>query len=83
MLFLPPLAQLLREDSDSRRTEEDRHLLKTGDCSQRGDHLRLQVPNRGREDPVLVRISPVPRYPELVRTGIVSILFPRQNTGVL
>jgi hypothetical protein len=32
---------------------------------------------------VLVRISPVPRYPELVRTGIVSILFPRQNTGVL
>ena len=47
-------AELLREGHHGGGSEEDRHLLPAADQRQRGDHVRLQVPHRGREDPLFV-----------------------------
>lgn len=48
-------AQLLCEGHHRGVSEEDRDLLPAADQRQRGDHVRLQVPHRGREDPLFVR----------------------------
>lgn len=44
------LAELLCESNHNRVGKEDCHLLQAGDWRERGDHLRLQIPTRGRED---------------------------------
>lgn len=65
---LPP-AQLLRQGHHHRGAEEDRHLLEAGDRRQRGDHLRLQVPYRGHQDPLPVPHRELPRHSQLARLG--------------
>lgn len=60
-LFIPTLtpsssspAQLLCKNHHRGDAEEDRHLFQTADSVRRGDHVRLQVPDRGGEDCVSV-----------------------------
>lgn len=53
-------AELLRQNHHHRRREEDRHLLQAADRVRRRNHLRLQVPHRGREDPLSVRRKELP-----------------------
>lgn len=71
VLFSPPLplhplaAQLLRQGDHGGVAEEDRHLLAAAHQRQRGDHVRLQVPHRGREDPLPVRRRELPRDAQL------------------
>ena len=45
-------AKLLRQSDQDRWVKQDCHLFQTTHCNRRGDHLRLQVPHRGREDQV-------------------------------
>lgn len=55
--FVPvcPAAELLRQGDYSGVSEEDCNLLAPADQRQRRDYIRLQVPHRGREDPLSVR----------------------------
>ena len=63
-------AELLREDHQRRCSEEDRDLLASGDQSERGGDVRLQVPDRRQEDPVLLWRHGLSRVVELRSTCI-------------
>lgn len=60
-----PTAQLLRQGDHGGVAEEDRHLLEAAHQRQRGDHLRLQVPHRGRQDPLPLWLRELPGDPQL------------------
>ena len=60
-----PVAQLLRQGDHGGGPEEDRHLLAAAHQRQRGDHLRLQVPPGGQQDPLSVRHGELPRHAQL------------------
>lgn len=62
-------AQLLRQGDHGGVAEEDRHLLAAAHQRQRGDHVRLQVPHRGREDPLPVRRRELSRDAQLTAAG--------------
>lgn len=62
---IPPTAQLLRQGHHRGVAEEDRHLLEAAHQCQRGDHLRLQVPHRGCQDPLPLRLRELPGDPQL------------------
>ena len=72
-LLLFFVAELLRQNHHHRRREEDRHLLEAADRLRWRDHLRLQVPHRGREDPLLVRRKELPEVSELVRHNLLGL----------
>lgn len=63
MLFA---AKLLREGDNDRVAEEDSDILEAEHRGKRGDHIRLQVPDRGREDTVSVRRGHLQGDAELV-----------------
>lgn len=60
-----PAAELLRQSHHHRVSEEDRDLLEAADRRQRGDHLRLQVPPGGEQNPLSVRDRELPRDAQL------------------
>lgn len=59
------VAQLLREGDNDRVAEEDSDLLQAEHRDQRRNHVRLQVPDRGREDSLLMRGGYVQGHSEL------------------
>ena len=61
------VAELQHEGDSGGGLEEDRHLLEARDRCRREDHLtRLQVPARGRQDPLLLWRAHLPRLPQLI-----------------
>lgn len=52
--FSPLAAKLLRQGHHHRVPEKDCDLLKATHCRQRRDHVRLQVPTGGEQDPLSV-----------------------------
>lgn len=73
IIVLKFTAKLLREDNNDRVAEKNRDLLEAADRGRRGDHVRLQVPARGREDTVSVRRLAVPGLPQLNLYSTLSI----------
>lgn len=71
-------AQLLRQGHHSGVPEEDCHLLPAADQRERGDHVRLQVPHRRRQDPVSVRSGELQGDPELER----GVALCQKETGI-
>lgn len=62
---LPLSAQLLCQGHCRGQPKENCHLLQEGHSSQRRNHLWLQVSNWGREDPLFVWGTPLPRDTQL------------------
>ena len=58
-------AKLLCEDHHGGGREEDCDLLQTRHRRERGNHVRLQVPAGGREDPLSVRHRVLSRLSQL------------------
>jgi len=76
-------AQLLRQDHQPGGREAHRHLLEAVHHARRGDHLRLQVPARGRQDPLQLRRARLPRQPQLNRCAFATLSRPLNNLLVL
>ena len=74
-LYLP-LAQLLCKGDQLRHTEKDSHLLQARHSIRGGDHVRLQVPHRGRQDPVSVWSSKLQRDFKLMSHDITCNVSP-------
>lgn len=53
--FYVILAELLRKDNHGRFGEENRYLFKKRHSGKRRNHLRLQIPSRGRKDSMPLR----------------------------
>ena len=74
-LYLP-LAQLLCKGDQFRYTEEDCHLLQAGHSTRGGDHIRLQVPYRGGQDPMSVWSTKLQRDTKLTSHDITCNVSP-------
>ncbi|KAJ1650951.1 hypothetical protein GGF38_005704, partial [Coemansia sp. RSA 25] len=58
-------AQLHCKDDCRRRDKAHRHLCQPRHPGGRGGHIRLQVPSRGGQDPMSLRLCQLQRLPEL------------------
>lgn len=61
LIVLVLLAKLLRQGYHHRVPEKDCDLLETGHRRQRRDHIRLQIPAGGEQDPLSVWNRELPR----------------------
>lgn len=64
-LFVFSTAKLLRQGDHHRVPKEDCDLLQAGHCRQWRNHLRLQIPTGGEQDPLPVRNRKLPWDPQL------------------
>ena len=72
MLF-DPVAQLLCQGDCNRQLKEDCDLLKERHPCQRRDNVRLQIPHRGREDPLSLWCTALSWYLELAGTPDLNV----------
>lgn len=80
LTYVSPLpAKLLRKGHHHRVPEEDRDLLEASHRCQRRDHLRLQIPTGGEQDPLPVWNRELPRNTQLAAA---PLSLPHSPTGM-